>query len=208
MNRRRLAGLGLIAGLILPLVSCKVVPIGEDGAAQVGFDASGYAAALWTERALPQVTAAARPVAEVVPAIMADLGAAGTKFGYRAGEGSPWSFVVAGTGVVTTKNTASRAGTLDVTVAGMTAPVVLLIGPVIRGNAVRDALPFVTFQDFTNQIEYADVGKALTALALAEFSGNVDAIKVGDTISFTGTISMAGATDRLLITPVSIAVGP
>lgn len=205
MFSRRVACLAVVFAAVLSLAGCKIVPISEQGALEpAGFDAAGYATELWTSRALPHFADSARPVAEVVPAIIADLGTAGTEFGYRAGEGSPWSFIVSGTGVVAAKNTESRAGTLEVAVEGLADPVVLQIGPVIRGNALRDGLPFVTFQNFTNQIEYADAGKALTALAVAGFSANVDAIAVNDAVNFTAAISMANAADRLQFTPVTL----
>ncbi len=189
--------------LVLPLAGCKIVSIAEqEAAAPAGFDAAGYAEALWADRALPHFSESARPIVEVWPAIKADLATAGATFGYNAGEGSPWSFIVSGEGVVAAKNTESRAGTLDVTVEGLAEPVVVQIGPVIRGNAVRDALPFVSFQDFTNQLEYADAGKALTALAAAGVAPKVEAIAVGDSVVFTGAVSLAGASDRLQVTPV------
>ena len=34
------------------------------------------------------------------------------------------------------------------------------IGPAMRGTAIRDALDFVSFGDFTNQIDFARFGKA------------------------------------------------
>ena len=34
------------------------------------------------------------------------------------------------------------------------------IGPAMRGTAIRDALDFVSFNDFTNQIDFARFGKA------------------------------------------------
>jgi predicted lipoprotein len=205
MMHRRLATAILIAGISLVLSGCKVLPLGEDAPAAVPkFDAAAYAADLWATRALPHFTETAHPVAEVLPAIAAGLPGAGEAFGYRAGEGSPWSFVVSGTGTVTAKNTESRAGTLELTVDGVAGPVVLQIGPVIRGNAIRDALPFVSFQDFTNQLEYADVGKALTALAAAGFTGNAETVAAGDQVSFVGAVSLASASDKILVTPVSI----
>ena len=203
MIDRRVACLALFFGAVLPLAGCKIVQIADQAAIEpAGFNAEAYASGLWTTKGLPHFADSARPVTEVIPAIVADFTAAGTKYGYSAGEGSPWSFIVSGTGTVTTKNTASRAGTLELAVTGLTEPVVLQIGPVIRGNAVRDALPFVSFKDFTNQIEYANAGKALTALALSGITAGVEAIAVGDVVSFTGAISMASASDRLQITPV------
>ena len=40
-------------------------------------------------------------------------------------------------------------------VDGKPTTVVLQIGPVIFGTALRDALPFIAFGDFVNQIDYA-----------------------------------------------------
>ena len=204
MIDRRMLCLALASAAALSLAGCKIVPIDDDAEAVAGFNAEAYASELWTGQALPHFAEAAKPVVEVLPAIAADFAKAGAEFGYRAGEGSPWSFVVSGTGVVAAKNTESRAGTLEVAVEGLSEPVVLQIGPVIRGNAVRDALPFVSFKDFTNQIEYANAGKALTAIAVEGFSPGVAAIAVGDTVSFTGALSLAGSADKLLVTPISI----
>lgn len=203
MRKEWLAPVAMTLALALPLSGCKIVQIADqEAAAPAGFDGVAYADGLWDEQVLPHFSASARPVTEVLPAIVADLPEAGAQYGYRPGEGSPWSFVVTGTGVVAAKNTESRAGTLELTVDGLPDPVVLQIGPVIRGNAVRDALPFVSFQDFTNQLEFADAGKALTALALAGIAPNAEAIAVGDSVTFTGSVSMANASDRLQVTPV------
>jgi predicted lipoprotein len=208
MFDRRFALFALVIP-VLPLAGCKIVPILEEqAAAPAGFDAASYADGVWTTQALPFFSETARPVAEVVPAIIADLEAAGTQFGYRAGEGSPWSFVVNGTGEVTAKNTESRAGTLEVAVEGLAEPVVVQIGPVIRGNAVRDALPFVSFKDFVNQIEYANAGKALTALAYAAVAETAEAVAVGNTVTFTGAIAVSRPGDNIVVTPVNLEVAP
>jgi len=207
MIDRRAACLGLVTALALSLAGCKIVPIAQEQTAEAaGFNATTYAQGLWTAQALPHFTADAKPAAEVIPAIIGDLTGAGDKFGYRPGEGSPWSFIVSGTGTVAAKNTESRAGTLVLSLEGAAAPleVTLQIGPVIRGNAIRDALPFVSFKDFTNQIEYANAGKALTALAVEGVAADVTSVAVGDRVTFIGAISMAGASDKLLVTPVSL----
>jgi predicted lipoprotein len=207
MIDRRAACLGVVTALALALAGCKIVPIAQEQTAEAaGFNATTYAAGLWSAKALPHFTDNAKPAAEVIPAIISDLPGAGDKFGYRPGEGSPWSFIVSGTGTVTAKNTESRAGTLVLSLEGAAAPieVTLQIGPVIRGNAIRDALPFVSFKDFTNQIEYANAGKALTALAVEGVAADVTSIAVGDQVTFIGAISMAGASDKLLVTPVSL----
>ena len=85
-------------------------------------------------------------------------------------------------------------------------PVTVQIGPVIIGSAIRDALPFVNFQDFTNQIDFADAGKALTALALAGIAPVAATIKDGSKIRFTGALSVTSKSDPIKVTPVALEV--
>ncbi|WP_413741026.1 DUF2291 family protein [Sodalis sp. RH15] len=44
--------------------------------------------------------------------------------------------------------------------------VLLQLGPVIKGNAVRDAAGFIHFEDFKNQVQFAQVSRALNKQAL------------------------------------------
>lgn len=205
-RRRVLRGLG--SGAVLAaLAGCKVVAVGGDQQqGSGGFDSTRYAAGIWDSRALPYFTSTAKPIAEVLAAIKADLADAGARFGYRpANEGSPWVFVVSGTGTVMAKNTKSRTGTLTVALDGSPDTVVeVQIGPIIRGSSVRDSLPFVSFKDFTNQLEFADVGKALTALALKAVEPGAAAIAEGQKVSFTGAISLNTASDKIVVTPVAL----
>jgi len=202
---RIVVGLAVVLTLAAPLAGCKIVPMGEDGVQEeAGFDAKGYASTIWSDRGFAYFGENAKPVTSVLPAIAADLDVAGPQYGTRPGEGSPWSFVVTGTGTVAEKNTESRAGTMVVDLDGATGPMqaTVQIGPVIRGNAVRDALPFVSFKDFINQLEFADAGKALTALAVGGVEANIAELSVGDQVTFTGALSVASSSDRMLITPV------
>lgn len=210
-RRREVLRAVVAGGGLLILAGCKIVSIAENDQQQTaGFDAPAYAAGLWTAEALPHFESAAKPVAEVISAVAADIGAAGASYGYRpATEGSPWTFIVSGRGTVTAKNTESRAGTLSVAIEGTAPPleVAVQIGPVVRGNAVRDSLPFVSFKDFTNQLEFADVGKAFTALSVAGTTEAAQAAAVGDTVTFVGVMSLNTSADRVLVTPVSLQVG-
>lgn len=199
-----------IGGGLLALSACKIVPIGDKIGETAAFDATGYAEGLWASQALPHFASAAKPIVDVLPAIAADIGAAGATYGYRpATEGSAWTFVVSGRGTVTAKNTESRAGTLTVAVEGAAPPleVAMQIGPVVRGNAVRDSLPFVSFKDFTNQLEFADVGKAFTALSVTATTEAAQAAAVGDVVTFIGVMSLNTSSDKILVTPVSLEIG-
>lgn len=191
------------------LAGCKVVPIAEGGASAGGFDAKTWAADLWSSKVLPYFATQAKPLADVLKALAGDLDEAGKQYGYRpSAEGAAWTFAVSGSATVRQKNTTSRAGTLVLAVTGadMAAPVVLQIGPVIIGSAIRDALPFVDFKDFTNQLDFADASKALTVLALASITPLVAKIEEGSQIKFAGAFSMTSKSDPVRITPVTLAV--
>ena len=64
-------------------------------------------------------------------------------------------------GVIVAADTESRASTISVDATGKgKTDAIVQIGPAMRGTAIRDALDFVSFGDFTNQIDFARFGKA------------------------------------------------
>ena len=81
----------------------------------------------------------------------------------------------------------------------------LQIGPVVKGSAIRDSLPFFSFGNVTNQIEYAQVGRAFNERALKEIERPLAELKTpGATLEFKGSISLTDVPETFLITPVSI----
>ncbi|WP_026789850.1 DUF2291 family protein [Pleomorphomonas oryzae] len=202
---RRLVVAGLLA---VALAGCKILPIqSESDAAQQKFNGTDYLAKLWDAQVVPVVRDKAFPIETVIAAIEGGLDKAGPEFGHRpAEEGSPWSFIVKGTAVIKEKNTASRAGTvlIDVATPKGPVPVTIQIGPVIKGNSLRDAMPFINFQNFTNQLEFAEVGRAFNGRVVTEIKAAVDALAPGQTIAYSGTFSLNSPTDKILLTPVLI----
>lgn len=202
---RRLVVAGLLA---VAVAGCKILPIeSESEAAQQKFSGADYVTKIWDTEVIPVVRDKAAPIETVIAAVEGGLDKAGPQFGHRpAEEGSPWSFVVKGTAVIKEKNTASRAGTvlIDVTTPSGPVPVTIQIGPVIKGNSLRDAMPFINFQNFTNQLEFAEVGRAFNGHVITELKAAVDALAPGQTIAYAGTFSLNSATDKILLTPVLI----
>lgn len=207
----RRAKFALIAAVIavLPAVGgCKVVSIAEDRALRErsasGFDAQRYAETIWTARALPYWAERRQPIDVVLTQARRDLGAAGQAQGRRAGDGSPWLFVVAGEGVVQAIEP-GRRGRLVLTVAGASERIRLQSGPVVSGAALRDSLPFIQFDDFANQLVYADVAQALTQRALDEVGPAARALSVGDRVRFQGVAPMLEPADEVVVTPYSLS---
>lgn len=210
-SRAAMAAL-VLAVTCATLQGCKIISIADETAAEQakGAGITDRAAQAWTGEGAAYFAKAAKPATEVLPAIRANLDDAGRIYGYRqAAEGAPWTFVVSGSGTVKAKNTQSRAGTLVVTLDGAdpATDVTLQIGPVVRGNAVRDGLPFISFKDFENQLDYADMGKALNAEALKAIEGPAAALEAGGKVDFVGVISLSSSSEKVLITPVSLKAG-
>ena len=93
---------------------------------------------------------------------------------------------------------------IDVPTAKGPVPVTIQSGPVIKGNSLRDAMPFINFQNFTNQIDFAEVGRAFNGRVTTELKDAIDALAPGQTIDYAGTFSLNSASDKILLTPVLI----
>jgi predicted lipoprotein len=174
-----------------------------------GFDPAAYAASVWGDKVLPYYEKEAVAVRPVLEALAAGLDQAGARFGRRAdAEGSPWTFTVRGAGRVVSLDTASRAGTLVVTVETGAGPreLTLQVGPVVRGTAIRDSLPFFSFGAVTNQIEFAQVARALNDRAMTAVKPSLAAAAPGAQVEFLGAMNLSAPSDPLLVTPVALQV--
>jgi predicted lipoprotein len=213
--RSRLApALSVACATLLALAACKVVRDEEreksaQGSVEThaeGFDATAWAASVWAPKVVPYYDKQAVELGPVLAALKQDPDEAGKKYGRRADtEGSPWTFVVKAKGSVVSVDTESRAGTIVVAVDAPAGPenVTLQIGPVVRGTAVRDSLPFFSFGDVTNQIQFAQVSRALNERAMAAIQPAIAAVKApGTPVEFSGALNVSGAVDTVLITPV------
>lgn len=192
MNRR-VALLGLAALTLLP--ACKIVRNKDkkQGAGNGGFDADAYVNGIWDPKVMPLVRDHATEITAVLDALAQDPEAAGKQYGNRAeAEGAAWNFIVQGKGKVTKADTTSRRGLLTLALDGDSAgrSVTLQVGPVVFGSAFRDSLPFVSFNDFVNQIDYAQVSRKLNDRAIeAARQGFDPAQALGKTIAFRGAMA-------------------
>ncbi|WP_152046255.1 DUF2291 family protein [Aureimonas psammosilenae] len=194
------------------LSGCKIIETAELKAraeAAAKPSAGANATALWDTKVVPYVTEKAAPFPEVTAAAKADLKLAGEKYGYReVGEGAPWNFVSRLSGTVTAANTGSRAATAEVDVDGDGKPdATIQLGPVIKGTSIRDALPFVSFTQVRNQIEFADVAKSFNTAAYEKVLKDLPRDRlVGSKVEATGVFTLRSSTERVLFTPVSMRV--
>jgi predicted lipoprotein len=117
--------------------------------------------------------------------------------------------VVKGLVKVKEVRTSSAAGValLEIAAPGDNGEVLLQLGPVIKTSAVRDALRFVNFGDFTNQVDYANISREINLRVKEKIVAPLDkAALTGKTVEILGVFAHE-AGSPILITPVRLTVG-
>jgi len=143
----------------------------------------------------------AQPLPSLVAALEKNADAAGEKFGHRAGNG-PYSFAVRGDGVAGKV----KDGVLAVNVKGVpkTTTVAIQTGPALPGTSIRDAVGFIQFGQFLNQVEFADAATALNNQVKAQVLKGLDPQSLqGKRIRFLGAFTSLAPT-AVTITPVKV----
>ena len=191
-------GVALVV-LVAAVLSTKVVTIEDAEAAEsVGrFDPVEYADARFDSEIVPQI----QTEAVDLPTLLGDLenGADEAEFGQTPGAGSAYSFPVEFTGVAGAPNGSILPVTVEGVPAGVTVQV--QIGPAINGTALRDVTGTVSFNEFTNQLEFQEVA--------TEFNNRVraDALSGVDPAQLEGkTVHVVGAYTR--VNPALVSVVP
>lgn len=210
-NRGRIvwAALILLLGifcLLKPPFVVRPLPGQENAAAQPAQSkAAIFTDGVWA-KLVPLFEDKAQDMAKVMPEIRADPDAAGEKYGRREAT-NPYNYMVKGTGKVTEINTTSAAGTAMVEIPGLDEKVALQIGPVVRGTALRDATGLVSFNQFSNQLDYADVSKEMNTRALKTVFASVPATSLaGKSVTFYGAFAFdPHSKSAVLVTPVKIS---
>jgi predicted lipoprotein len=215
-RRKNLRRIVIPAGLVLVLIIFTLHPpfvvrpladrTGTGLASQTGQGAAaGFVDPIWTTKVLPTIQEKAQDIARILPEIRANPDVAGQKYGRREAT-NPYNYMIKGTGKVTEIHRESQAGTAVVEVPGLNEKIALQIGPVVRGTALRDATGIVSFNQFSNQLDYADVSKEMNTRALKSAFANLDpASLAGKTVTFFGAFTFDfHSKSPILITPVKI----
>jgi len=144
--------------------------------------------ATWQQKIVPQIVSEAKPLAEMMKALGAekDFDSACKTLGHRSQEENPCVFSVRIEGTVSAVDTASRNGKMTVRDSGG-QDVVVQIGPIIRGTALRDVYKGTSYQDFNDQVLFGDFGRAINNLASEEVQKLQP--KVGDRVEVDGVFS-------------------
>ena len=160
------------AGLI-----ATVKPIGGSTArdsfpsAGLAFKPKAYVARIWSKRVVPDVHKRSVPLPAFLSAVDKNKVAALQNFGRKVA--GTYNILVRFTGTLGKLDTSTPIGavTVHVPVRNKTITVKVATGPVILGTSLRDALRFIHFNEFLNQIQYGDVGDALNSYVVHDVIG-------------------------------------
>jgi predicted lipoprotein len=208
--RPRVVG-GVVAVALLAAIAATTTTVSasDPGAAAAAggstFDAVEYAQEHYESEVVPTITDNAVEITELLPQVIDDPDAAGEQYGHRAGVSSPYAYPVSGEGV---------AGKVDGTLLPLTidglpddVQVMLQIGPAINGTALRDATGLVDFNDFLNQIEYANAATELNNKVKSDVLADFDAAAAeGKTVRFVGAFAYGSNPAVIQVTPVELEV--
>jgi len=202
---------GVVAVALLAAIAATTTTVSasDPGAAAAAggstFDAVEYATEHYDSEVVPNIQDNAVDITELLPQIIDDPQAAGEQYGHQSGATSPFAYPVKGEGV---------AGKVDGTLLPLTIEgipddvrVMIQIGPAINGTALRDATGLVDFNDFLNQIEYANAATELNNKVKSDVLADFDAKGAeGKTVRFVGAFAYGSNTAVLQITPVELEV--
>ena len=176
----------------------------EEAASAGSFDPAGYATERFDAEIVPQI----QDEAIELPTLLNDLaaGADEADFGKTPGTGSSYSFPVTFEAVAGPVN----GSILPVTVAGVSpdVQVQVQVGPAINGTALRDVTGTVSFNDFTNQLEFQQVATEFNIKVRDGILADVDTASLaGKTITVTGAFTRVNP-NLVSIVPVAFEVQP
>lgn len=207
---RHCAAVALVA---LALAGCAHVPgvytyEGRPPAGGSGgpFSAVAYAQGIFASKILPTVQDKAIDAATLLSAIKADPEAAGAKYGKRSGVGAPYAFLIKGSGTVSKVDSTDPTGPVTVLLDGGAGTITIATGPVLLGTDLRDAVGFIDFGQFSNQIDYADVATQINAQVKTVVLAKVDrATLTGKKIRFAGAFSLSDPS-AVVVIPTTLTV--
>lgn len=205
------AGTIMLAG-VLALGGCKLVKTADEQeqAAAGAFNPDRMVAEIWDAKVVPYLEERAGTFQDVSALAAEDLAAAAAKYGHKEKQGNaPWTFAATVDGVIVGEETKSRAAYVDVDVDGdRKADVRVSIGPAIRGTALRDSLTFVNFNEFKNQIEWAQYGKSFNTYVNRALLEKLPRERLtGRTIKATGAYPLPGKGQLPQFVPATITLG-
>lgn len=196
------------AAAVAPATGGQAPPPGGQFTNQA-FDAKAQVVDIWASKVLPTLQSRAGEFNALRTAMKANLDAAGAEHGHRErGEGAPWNFVTRVKGRIVGGDATLSAAKVDIDTDGDGQPdAQVQIGPIIRGTALRDSLPFISFTAYTNQVEFAQLANAFNDHAAAQaLKGLPRDQLMGRNVELLGVFTTDDAAQTPVILPVQLTL--
>jgi predicted lipoprotein len=180
--------------LWLGSVSCSpwtIRPIDDGKASSAGAVTSpaAYVDSIWSAKLLPAIVGSAVDARDLLGSLSRSPAASRAEYAHQQPNSAAY-WIVKGRGRVIQVDRHSRVGLLLVAVVSRDdrPDVSIQIGPVVRGTSARDSTGLISFSDFTNQLQYADVGNEINDRILKTvLAPRPGQSTPGSRIAFTGT---------------------
>jgi predicted lipoprotein len=172
------------------------------------FNADAYVDSIWESKLVPLLIEKAVDLSTLLAAFDADFEAARKKYGRDEGGGAA-HFIVKGEGRVSRVSSSSQNRAVSINLKNYKGKteVVLQVGPVFRGTSLRDAVGFIQFNQFVNQLQFADVGNKLNDRVATAVIKDFDLTTAqGKEVSFYGAFTLSDRS-KIVITPVKLETG-
>lgn len=191
----------IVAGIGVATTTFRSINDVNSAAEAEAFSPAQYADERFESEIVPQIEDEAVDLATLLTEL--NGGADESEFGHASGSsGSAYSFPVTFTATV-----GEQAGpVVAVTVAEVDpeTTVQVQVGPALNGTALRDVTGTVDFNEFTNQLEFQNVGTEFNNRVRDSVLAGV-ALKPGDTIEVTGAFTRVNP-QLVSVVPVALEV--
>ena len=203
---RRIPAKAILWGLAALVVAAMAIdttyrePGERTAAGEAAFDPERFGRANFAPKVVPALEKQAREITELIPALRENDQAASQRYGHREGN-SPFNFPVKGEGVAGKP----ESGLMPVKVEGLDGTQVSIqIGPAINGTALRDATGLIRFNQFVNQVDYAEAATALNNEVKRWVLAPLDPETLaGKRVTFLGAFTFL-APSNVVITPAQL----
>lgn len=212
----------ILVALTVSIAGCKIATVRtleEDRIAKEGFNPNIYVDGIWDSELLPTFREEAVDINTLLSELRSNRESAIETYGRSSAIGdvsASYSFMVRGTGdVVQVEHEGLGNDVLygvmavDLEPTDGEADIEISIGDRFsrRNTAVRDAVGFISFNDFTNQTEFASVSTAIKDRILEDVINPLELGELqGSTIEFYGAFTLGSSLSAIEVLPVIIEV--
>lgn len=171
------------------------------------FDVKQYVDSIWSERVIPYTTDRAVDAGELIRGLKGDAADTCEKYGYRAvKENNPFNFSLEGrVRILNVSDESNARAEVDLEPYDGIADLVIQVGPIFKGTAIRDFLDFIKFEDFTNQVDFAKLANELNFKVRDEVVKQFDfknSKHIGDEFEIIGASTYLNDDPKLVVTPI------